>query len=89
MADPISASLLALGGVAGGLLPSLIGGKGSTPAASPAAPTPPPPPAPPIQQPQGTPGGAAAAGGQATPSFIGSTSLPVQQGYGTKSLLGE
>ena len=88
MADPVSASLLALGGVAGGLLPSLIGGKGSTPA-SPAAPTPPPPPAPPIQQPQGTPGGAAAAGGQATPSFIGSTSLPVQQGYGTKSLLGE
>ena len=87
MADPVSASLLALGGVAGGLLPSLIGGKGSTPAAP--APTPPPPPAPPIQQPQGTPGGAAAAGGQATPSFIGSTSLPAQQGYGTKSLLGQ
>ena len=88
--DPVSASILALGtaagGAAGGLIPSLMGGGQQPP--SPSAPQAPPPP---IQQPQGTPsGGTTPTGnGTSTPSFIGSSSLPQQQGYGQKTLLGQ
>ena len=82
--DPVSATILALGTAAGGAAEGFLGGKQSA-SPSPAAP---PPPAPPIQQPQGTPGGNAAAA-SGTPSFIGSSSLPPQQGYGSKTLLGQ
>jgi hypothetical protein len=87
MADPVSLALIGSAvGAAGGLGASLLS-KGSQPP----GPTAPPPAAPPIQQPQGTPGGAAATsgGGTSAPSFIGASSLPQQQGYGAKTLLGQ
>lgn len=91
--DPVSASILALGSAAGGAasaLPSILNSGGS---ATPPSPTAAPPPAPPIQQPQGTKNGAAAVatapGGAGQPSFVGSSSLPQQSGYGAKTLLGQ
>ena len=89
MAPPVALMLgSAIGGIAGGVLPSLLGGGGGNSSPSP---SPQPTPAAPIQQPQGTPGGnaATAGGGGTTPSFIGASSLPQQQGYGTKTLLGQ
>ena len=93
MVDPVSATILALGTAAGGAaaggLPSLLSGGGSS-AATPPAPSAPPPPAPPIQSPTGTKNSAPGApGGAATPSFVGASTLPAQQGYGAKSLLGQ
>jgi hypothetical protein len=91
MADPVSLALLATTAVSAGSAAysaSQIGGSTATPPAPTAA----PPPAPPIQQPSGTPGGSAASAvgpGTSSPSFVGSSSLPQQQGYGSKTLLGQ
>ena len=96
MADPVTLTALGTAAAGAGALGSLglgiFGGKGGS--TTPPAPTAAPPPAPPIQQPSGTPGGAAAAAGAtgpgtSSPSFVGSSSLPQQQGYGTKTLLGQ
>ena len=94
MADPVSLALLATTAVSAGSAAYGVSQMGGSGAATPPAPTAAPPPAPPIQQPSGTPGGAAAAAGAtgpgtSSPSFVGSSSLPQQQGYGTKTLLGQ
>ena len=91
MADPVTLGMLAMSAVSAGTAAygaSQMGGAGASPPAA----TAPPPIPPPIQSPQGTRNGAtstAPGGGAVAPSFIGSSALPQQQGYGQKSLLGQ
>lgn len=80
MVDPITLGALTLATSAAGAGASALA---SASAPGPAAPAAPPPPQ---QQPVGTRQGNAPA---QQPSFVGSSSIPTQTGFGSKTLLGQ
>lgn len=80
MVDPITSTLA---GIVGGTLFGKAASGGGSSAPQPSAPAAPPPPA---QDPVGTRSGKTTT---APPSFVGSTAIPQQSGYGQKSLLGQ
>lgn len=85
MADPVSLGTLALGQIAGGIT-SLFAKKPDASASAAATPASTPPTPPPAENPVGTRSGA---GVQPKPSFVGSSAVPQQSGFGGKTLLGQ
>lgn len=80
--DPVTAGTLAIG-LAGGLASQAVYGSGpSSPSAVAATP---PPMAAPAQAPVGDQNSLR----KSTPSFVGSSAVPQQQGFGQKTLLGQ